>query len=393
MKYIKSLLAIVLMGSFFIAESVYALPYSIVANGPLPTSIQPGGIASASYTITNLTRFNPPRNLIKYLPPNVQINQSTSTCLPTSGFALAPGQSCILNLTITGAVSSSNPGPRNHLTVCMSDSITCAGPNPANSLNVVVTSDIKPILYGVSGTIVTLNAPGTSKLYTLDTETANSTLVMSLNIGDDAPVIASDGNSLYYFSGSIAGFKKDPPLLYEIINLKSLTTTVIPVSGQALGYSYGAVFYRNANAFLVSNHTNNFNTLTTSGFNTQIGTMTLDGVTGFACYNHNIYGGTSNRAFNTGASLLQINPANGAILSTTPITLNGNAVNAMQGLTVNPNTGVFYALITTGTPLKSHTGEALQKLVTIDVNTGVCYTGWKNHGNTIYIYRIQSSGF
>jgi hypothetical protein len=374
MKYIKSFLVILLMGLAFIVTSAFAVPFSIIPNGPLPTSIQPGGVASASYTITNITSINPPWNSVKYLPPNVQIDQTTSTCKPSSGFVLAPRQSCRLNLTISGSVSNTDSNPRNHLFVCMSDAATCGGPTPADSLNVAVTTNINPILYGVSGNVLPFApAANNNLLYMLDTATANAALIMPLSDGGNAPVIASDGNSLYHFSGTSVGFTKSSNSVFEIINLKSLTTSAIPLSGQSLGAAFGAVFYRNANAFLVTNTANHFNTLSTSGFSAQIGTMAINGVTGLACYNHNVYGATSDRVFSftQEASLLRINPSNGAILSSTPITLAGYTVNAVQGLTVNPTTGTFYAALSTGALTAHGMSEPQQKLVTIDVNTGI----------------------
>jgi len=72
----------------------------------------------------------------------VQVNPIGTTCLPTSAFHLTPGQSCILNLTVSGSVNRNDPDLHQHLLVCMSDKITCAGPTPENSLNVTQVSTL-----------------------------------------------------------------------------------------------------------------------------------------------------------------------------------------------------------------------------------------------------------
>jgi hypothetical protein len=138
----KTLSALFGVGLSFIATTAYALPFSVVANGSLPGFIIPGAStsASASYIITNTSRFNPPSNKVKWLPPNVTINPNGTTCTPTSGFHLSPGQSCTLNLTITGDINRNDPNNNHHLMICMSDNATCAGPAPANSLNVTTVA-------------------------------------------------------------------------------------------------------------------------------------------------------------------------------------------------------------------------------------------------------------
>ena len=139
MEYLKTYFYFCVTGMLFITSSVHALPFSITVNGNLPSLLIPGSTSpvSASYTIKNISKINPPYNIVKNLPANVSINPSGTTCLPTSHFTLPPGQSCTLNLTISGAVYRNDSNPQNHLMVCMSDKVTCAGPNPENSLNVI----------------------------------------------------------------------------------------------------------------------------------------------------------------------------------------------------------------------------------------------------------------
>ncbi len=135
-KTLKLFISIIIV--FFIASNAFALPFRIVPNGTLPTLIMPSTTfpVTASYTITNISNFNPPYNLVKWLPPNVTVNPVGTTCTPTSRFQLAPGQSCILNLTISGGINRNDPNPQQHLMICMSDKVSCAGPTPQNSLNI-----------------------------------------------------------------------------------------------------------------------------------------------------------------------------------------------------------------------------------------------------------------
>lgn len=119
--------------------NAFALPFSVIPSTSLPTMIllNASSAIDVSYTITNTTKFNPPYHLVKWLPPNVRINATGTTCVPTTNFKLAPGQSCTLNLTIMGSVNRNDPNPQHHLMICMSDKSTCAGPTPQNSLNVL----------------------------------------------------------------------------------------------------------------------------------------------------------------------------------------------------------------------------------------------------------------
>ena len=78
-----------------------------------------------------------------------------------------------------------------------------------------------------------------------------------------------------------------------------------------------------------------------------------------ACFNHRVYGVDPRDP-----NLFEINPANGNTLSSTTITLSGFDVEGAVGLTVNPGTGTFYALLKVS-------GSDPRKLVTIDVTTGV----------------------
>lgn len=127
-----------------ISASCFALPFSIVPNGKLPTSVPQGGTVSASYIVTNLTSYTLKNNIVR-TPPHVTSNG----CSPS--LTLAPKASCTLDLTISGAVNKNDPNVAHHLFVCLNDRTSCAGPTPENSLNVTVSSSSIPHLVAVGG--------------------------------------------------------------------------------------------------------------------------------------------------------------------------------------------------------------------------------------------------
>jgi len=121
----------------FISFNAYALPFSIYPKSgtSLPTQVLPGEAVSAFYTITNNTGSLRNNNYIKYLPPNVtQITFNRYfPDLCGSTFNLQPngkaGDSCTLELSITGVVNANDPIPQHHLFACFPGGATCAGTN------------------------------------------------------------------------------------------------------------------------------------------------------------------------------------------------------------------------------------------------------------------------
>ena len=112
-----------------------ALPFTITPNpsAPFPTVMTDGTIAYASYIVTNNTSSQRNNSYVKYLPHNVSVG--TGGC--GSSFNLAPkgrtGDSCTLNLTITGSVNANDSNTSNHLFVCFPGGKSCAGtPTPLN---------------------------------------------------------------------------------------------------------------------------------------------------------------------------------------------------------------------------------------------------------------------
>lgn len=123
----------------FIAPISYGLPLLITAEGNLPTEVLTSGNKSAFYKVQNNTNQTLNDVHVTYLPPNV--NQATDysdycgryTNLNPRGTA---GDSCILHLSVTGAVDANDPDPHHHLFMCLPDDISCAGTK--DSLNVTV---------------------------------------------------------------------------------------------------------------------------------------------------------------------------------------------------------------------------------------------------------------
>jgi Neuraminidase (sialidase) len=112
----------------------HALPFSVTPRTALPTTYP----SIASYTVSRNATGGSATSIIKWLPPNVSISAVGTTCATSlnTQFALAAGQSCTLNLNVTGVVSRDDPNPQHHLMVCFTDRASCAGPTPGDSINV-----------------------------------------------------------------------------------------------------------------------------------------------------------------------------------------------------------------------------------------------------------------
>ncbi|MDP3268699.1 MAG: YncE family protein [Legionella sp.] len=112
-----------------------ALPFVITPKEgtQLPTQVRFNQQVTAYYTIANNTLVTRSNNFVKYLPRNTRQVTNNGTYEDTCGatFNLAGkgqvGDSCTLQLSITGAVFSEDPNSRNHLMVCFPGGLTCAG--------------------------------------------------------------------------------------------------------------------------------------------------------------------------------------------------------------------------------------------------------------------------
>ncbi|MCW8397328.1 glycoside hydrolase [Legionella sp. PATHC038] len=131
---------------FLNSMTSYALPFNIIPQGKLPTTVFKGETVNALYTVTNNTRTTRVKNFVKWLPPNVkQLTDPTDPTVCGSTFDLGPmgsvNQSCTLKLAVSGEVNRADPNSEHHLFICLPGGKTCAGPTPENSLNVTVDNN------------------------------------------------------------------------------------------------------------------------------------------------------------------------------------------------------------------------------------------------------------
>ena len=106
----------------------YAAPLSIVPKSPLPTTIFPGGVVHAYYTVTNNTCSEQMDIFVKELPLNVTQVTHNPSIPDLCGFTFTlqacqtTGSSCTLELEISAPVQA---GP-DDLLICLNDGISCA---------------------------------------------------------------------------------------------------------------------------------------------------------------------------------------------------------------------------------------------------------------------------
>lgn len=118
-------------------NTIFAQSFTIAPFKPLPDTVPRGGTVAAYYTVTNTTASTL-NGFVKTLPANVtQIKCDPNFCGPT--FTLAGvGESCILKLTVAGAV---DPNVLPQLTVCTSGG-DCVTPTPLLAVNEVASSPL-----------------------------------------------------------------------------------------------------------------------------------------------------------------------------------------------------------------------------------------------------------
>ena len=162
-------------------------------------------------------------------------------------------------------------------------------------------------------------------------------LVTPLGNGADGEIIAFNPNDgmIYHASGNGTA-------IFEKIN--PLTNAITPISPN-LGTNeiFGMVWYPPLNVFLATDIDRDLNYITTAGVVTVAGNNGIQ-MRGLAVVGTRVYAiGQSTH------NLYEINPANGAILSTTPVTLNGVPFTQnAQGLTTDPVTGKVFAQAESG---------------------------------------------
>ncbi len=118
-----------------ISATSFALPFNIYPAISLPTFVQTGQSVAAYYVVTNNANRTLNNNFVKYLPPNVAQVTADATignlCGATFNLAAngVPGDTCILELSVSGAVDGNDPDPHHHLFACLFGGVLCAGTN------------------------------------------------------------------------------------------------------------------------------------------------------------------------------------------------------------------------------------------------------------------------
>lgn len=124
MKYLSSLFLL-------LSVNVFALPLTIVPKEgtQFPTQMTPGYNVTAYYTITNNTDTLLDNLYVKYLPTNVSQVTTNGDYPDTCGatFSLTAGESCTLQLLISGPVDGSAGSSNNKLFVCLPGGTSCSG--------------------------------------------------------------------------------------------------------------------------------------------------------------------------------------------------------------------------------------------------------------------------
>jgi len=124
MKYLFSLFLL-------FSAHVFALPLVIVPKEgtTLPTQMTPGYNVNAYYTIINTSASTLNDLYVKYLPTNVSQVTTNGDYPDTCGatFSLNPGESCTLQLLISGPVDGISGSSNNKLFVCLPGGKTCSG--------------------------------------------------------------------------------------------------------------------------------------------------------------------------------------------------------------------------------------------------------------------------
>jgi len=129
-----------------------------------------------------------------------------------------------------------------------------------------IAFDATGVLYGVTGD----GAATSETLFTIDTATAATTLVLALGNGSDGEVIAycPDDGLMYHQSG------RDTNRAFESIDLDTLVVTTIVPTGFNTDEVFGMTWDASAGHFLLSNLDQEMVSLTTGGLGTLIATWT-----------------------------------------------------------------------------------------------------------------------
>lgn len=215
--------------NLIVIQSANALPFSITPSStvPFPTTIASGTTVYATYIVQNNTNIARQNNYIKYLPPNVFV--MSTGCGHTFNLAAKgqSGDSCELNLAITGAVARNDANIKNHLFVCFPQGISCAGTE--YPLNISVLSGVNHSGFNAlahQGTTIYAGGANTSNAGNMwrfmDTEWST---VFTGNPSSPVEAIATDSSNLAYLGGQItSGGTSYSAWVYEYNNTNQSTT-------------------------------------------------------------------------------------------------------------------------------------------------------------------------
>jgi hypothetical protein len=195
-------------------------------------------------------------------------------------------------------------------------------------------------------------------LFLLNQTNASGIFVMGLGNGADGETIAfnPDDDLLYHASGRLQGDR-----FWESVDVFGET---VVSSGQFTGpevsdENVAMVHDPATGRFLVCDLASNLFDTTLAGAATQIGTLP-DILKGLAFADGSLYG-----AANITSTLYELNPDNGAEISSVAVTLGGNPVTGMNGLATHPGTGALWGIFRVGS------GAGVRHLGTVDPATGV----------------------
>lgn len=223
------------------------------------------------------------------------------------------------------------------LTLALGSSLLLAALAPAQAA----------VLYGVTGD----GGMPSETLFTINQTTAAATSFLTLGAGNDGEAIGfnpTDG-FMYHASGIFAQ-------IWESIDL-SVPSVATSMPLATVNENLALTWNPSSGTFLMSNRDNNlFYSTTAAGIATDIGS-TPDDLKGLAFVGSTLYGAA---AFTS--TLYALNPLDGAVLSSLGVSMAGFTVDGMNGLATDPDSGLLYGVVRTGSD---------RHLATIDPLTGI----------------------
>ncbi|APZ96250.1 hypothetical protein [Fuerstiella marisgermanici] len=207
-------------------------------------------------------------------------------------------------------------------------------------------------LIGITGD----GATTPSSLYSLSLTDATSTFIMSLGNGDDGETIGfNPSNGLLYHASGIS----DGDRFWESIDtgtstiVSSTQFTGPDVTDENLSMTYNSA----TGTFLVADRDDVLFDTALGGSATGIGT-TPENLKGLAFVGGTLYGAA---VFSD--TLYTLDPSNGAVVSSLSVTVDGGAIDGMNGLALNPEDDVLWGVF--------RQAGGIRLLGTLDPTTGI----------------------